>query len=150
LPADKPVDDEVETSDERLRVASVPRNIGDEMKFMGTPLKELVLLFGVPLLIWTLLRSSRLDTLIPFAAPVGAIWLSSFVLWICGPLLALFFVAYKRAHPNYDLVGNLLYVMFPKNYHTGRDVEYRPYLLDPLPKRRDDDHLETKEFNEIG
>jgi hypothetical protein len=119
-------------SDERLRVVPVPRNIGDDMKFMGTPLKELVLLFGLPLFVWVLLRFSRLDALVPFVAPVGAIWLSSFVLWICGPTLALLFVAYKKAHPHYDLVGNLLYVMFPKCYHTGRDVEYRPYLIDPL------------------
>jgi hypothetical protein len=118
-------------NDDRLRVAPIPRNIGDDMKFMGTPLKELVLLFGVPLFVWVLLRFSHLDTLVPFVAPVGAIWLSSFVLWVCGPSLALLFVVYKKANPNYDLVGNLLYLMFPKAYHSGRDVEYRPYLIDP-------------------
>jgi hypothetical protein len=118
-------------SDSRLRIAPVPRNIGDDMKFMGTPLKELVLLFGLPLLAWIVLRFSRLDAHVPFVAPVGSIWLSSFVLWVCGPALALGFVAYKRANPDFDLVGNILYLMFPKNYHAGRDIEYRPYLLDP-------------------
>jgi hypothetical protein len=118
-------------NDERLRVAPIPRNIGDDMKFMGTPLKELVLLFGLPLFVWVLLRFSHLDTPVPFVAPVGTIWLSSFVLWLCGPMLALLFVLYKKAHPNYDLVGNVLYLMFPKSYHSGRDVEYRPYLTDP-------------------
>jgi len=108
---------------------AVPRNIGDDMKFMGTPLKEFVLLFGVPLFVWVLLRFSRLDALVPFVRPIGAIWLSSFVLWICGPALAFAFVVYKKANPDYDLVGNLLYLMFPKTYHMGRDVEYRPYLL---------------------
>ena len=43
------------TADERLRIAAVPRNIGDDMKFMGTPLTELILLFGVPLFVWVLL-----------------------------------------------------------------------------------------------
>jgi hypothetical protein len=110
-----------------LRVSYVPRNIGDEMKIMGTPVGEILALFGLPLFIWSLLRLSRLDTLVPFVWT--DIYLSSFILWVCTPVAVVFFMLYKRANPKYDLMGHAVYAMFPKYYGPGVDVEYRPYLI---------------------
>lgn len=118
-------------SEEYLAVTPVPRNIGADFMVFGIPLSELVLLFGAPMLLWVLLKFSQLDTDIPF--PVcGSIMLSSFCLWILGPVLAALFVAYKKSNPDFELLGEVVYLLFPKSYTCGRDVEYRPYLTDPV------------------
>ena len=121
------------TDDERPNVRPVLRNIGDEFRLMGVPLSEFVVLLGVPLVLWVMLRVTRLDAPIPFPA-VGPIMLSSFVLWVIGPLAGIIFVIYKKAHPEYDLVGQVIYALFPRAYHTGRDTDYRPYLTDAMPR----------------
>jgi len=121
-------------SQSRLRVTPVPRNLGDDLKVMGVPMRELGLLFGLPLFAWVILRLFRLDTLVPFPA-VGSIFLSSFVLWIGGPLLALGLMAYKKAHPDYNLESVVFHAMFPKFYDAGRDVQWRPYFKGMVPDR---------------
>jgi hypothetical protein len=119
-------------SQSRLRVTPVPRNLGDDLKIMGVPVRELGLLFGIPLFTWVILRLFRLDTLVPFPA-VGPVFLSSFVLWIGGPLLALALMGYKKAHLDYNLESVVFHAMFPKYYDAGRDVGWRPYFKGIVP-----------------
>ena len=118
-------------SEEYLAVTPVPRNIGDDFKVFGVPLSELVLLFGAPMLVWILLKFSQLDTEIPFPA-CGSIMLSSFCLWVLGPAVAAAFILYKKGNPDFDMMCEVIYLLFPKSYNCGRDVEYRPYLSDPI------------------
>lgn len=118
-------------NDEYLNVTPVSRNIGDEFKVFGVPMSELVLLFGIPMALWVVLKFSQLDTEVPFPA-CGSIWLSSFCLWVVGPLVAVVFVLYKKGNPDFDMLTEVVFLMFPKSYTCGRDVEYRPYLSDPI------------------
>ena len=101
-------------TDERLRTRPVNRNIGDKHKFLGVPLEEHALIVGIAFGSYCFFKLLRLDAQVPMLV-LRWVWLSSLFLYVLTPALMLWLAAYKKRHPNYDLVSAFFYRVEPRS-----------------------------------
>lgn len=109
----------------------VPQNLPDEARVMGVPLREIAFTLMGPIGVATLMRFFNLDFTIPFPVLFREIMFSSFLIWICGPVLFLALRAWKKRHPDVDLVDAVRGFFGRRSWTAGaRDLELASYLAD--------------------
>ena len=116
-------------TDERLRTRPVNRNIGDKHKFLGVPLEEHLVIVVFAFGSYAIFKLLHADAQVPMPL-LRWVWLSSIFLYVLTPALIVWLAAYKKRHPNYDLLYALLFRVEPRSLRAqARDRKWKPVVF---------------------